>query len=53
MIQQVVAGRDLGEHFADFFRGVGLGCGAFGTRAFDWRGKFSHGIWPLRFCWQR
>ena len=45
MIQRVVAGGDLGEHFADFPRGVGFGVGAFGLRAFGGAGggDVSHG----------
>jgi hypothetical protein len=46
MIEQVVAGRDLCEHLADFFRGVCFGVGTFGLRAFyrhGW-GDVSHGV---------
>src|SRR5580704_3758679 len=48
MIEQVVARRDLREHFADFARGVGFVCGAFGLGAFSGGGWVSEHGWGLK-----
>jgi hypothetical protein len=46
MVEQVITGGDLGEHLADFSRGVSFGVGPFGPRAFyrHGRGDISHGV---------
>ena len=46
MIEQVITGGDLCEHFANFSRGVPFGVGTFGLRALYryGRGDVSHGV---------
>ena len=44
VVEGVVTGGDLGEHFADFAGGVGFGLGAFGLGAFGGRGASGHGL---------
>src|ERR1700682_5002327 len=43
MVEQIVARRDLREHFADLFRSVAFGNGALWARSLDGRGGLSHG----------
>src|SRR6266403_1612161 len=43
MIEQVVARRNLREHFPHFFGSIGFGNGALGPSSLDRRGGLSHG----------